>query len=138
FFALQVISSITFCDIGPIAQSHEISRYYSAMKPAPSPAVDAALPHVTIELPVYKESLEETITPSVYSINKAMQTYARQGGTSSIFVHDDGLQLISEKGRSRRIEFYADHGIGWVARPKQRSKQLAGGEPVDERTLQAV
>jgi hypothetical protein len=52
------------------------------------------------------------------SIKKAMQTYARQGGTSAIFVHDDGLQLISEKDREERIRFYADHGIGWVARPK--------------------
>jgi hypothetical protein len=52
------------------------------------------------------------------SIKKAMQTYARQGGTSTIFVHDDGLQLISEHDREDRIRFYADHGIGWVARPK--------------------
>jgi hypothetical protein len=52
------------------------------------------------------------------SLKKAMQTYARQGGTSSIFVHDDGLQLISEDDRQERIRFYADNGIGWVARPK--------------------
>jgi hypothetical protein len=47
-----------------------------------------------------------------------MQTYARQGGTSAIFVHDDGLQLISEAEREKRITFYSDHNIGWVARPK--------------------
>ena len=52
------------------------------------------------------------------SLKKAMQTYARQGGTSSIFVHDDGLQLISEADRQERMRFYADNGIGWVARPK--------------------
>ncbi len=52
------------------------------------------------------------------SIKKAMQTYARQGGTSTIFVHDDGLQLISEADRQERIRFYVDNGIGWVARPK--------------------
>ena len=56
--------------------------------------------------------------PSIVSIKKAMQTYARQGGTSSIFVHDDGLQLIPEPDREERVRFYADHGIGWVARPK--------------------
>ena len=54
---------------------------------------------------------------SVYSIKKAMQTYARQGGTSTILVHDDGLQLISPEDREERIAFYADHNIGWVARP---------------------
>ena len=56
--------------------------------------------------------------PSIMSIKKAMQSYARQGGTSSIFVHDDGLQLIPESDRDERIRFYGDHGIGWVARPK--------------------
>ena len=51
------------------------------------------------------------------SLKKAMQTYARQGGSSAIFVHDDGLQLLDEAGRQERIKFYEDNGIGWVARP---------------------
>jgi hypothetical protein len=74
------------------------------------------------------------------SIKKAMQTYARQGGTSSIFINDDGMrvseersvffscgnlllffffffQVISQDERDARITFYATHGIGWVARP---------------------
>lgn len=50
-----------------------------------------------------------------------MQTYARQGGTSAIFIHDDGLQSIPEKDREERIAFYADHNIGWVARPAHSS-----------------
>ena len=57
----------------------------------------------------------------MYSLKKAMQTYARQGGTSSILVHDDGLQLIEEEERQERIAFYADHNIGWVARPRHSS-----------------
>ena len=52
-----------------------------------------------------------------------MQTYARQGGSSSIFVHDDGLQLINEDERQERIRFYADNGIGWVARPAHDSSE---------------
>lgn len=51
-----------------------------------------------------------------------MQTYARQGGTSAIFVHDDGLQLMNEEEREKRITFYADHNIGWVARPPHSSE----------------
>ena len=51
------------------------------------------------------------------SIKKAMQTYASQGGSSSIVIHDDGLQLLSEADRQERIDFYADNDIGWVARP---------------------
>lgn len=47
-----------------------------------------------------------------------MQTYARQGGTSTIFINDDGLRVISREERDSRIAYYANHGIGWVARPK--------------------
>jgi hypothetical protein len=47
--------------LGPVAQYHENSKYYSAVKPASNKEVDAHLPHITIELPVYKESLEQTM-----------------------------------------------------------------------------
>ncbi|EIM84964.1 uncharacterized protein STEHIDRAFT_140454 [Stereum hirsutum FP-91666 SS1] len=117
FFSLQVITNVSYV-LGPVAQYHENSRYYSAVKPSANKDIDSHLPHITIELPVYKESLDSTISPSVQSLKKAMQTYARQGGTSTIFVHDDGLQLISEEDRQERIAFYADNNIGWVARPK--------------------
>ena len=46
-----------------------------------------------------------------------MQTYARQGGTSSIFVCDDGLRVMGEPEREARMAFYANQRIGWVARP---------------------
>ena len=47
--------------IGPVAQFHENSTYYSAVKPLPNKEVDSNLPHVTIEMPVYKESLKDTM-----------------------------------------------------------------------------
>jgi hypothetical protein len=59
--------------------------------------------------------------PSVYLLKKAMQTYARQGGTSAIMIHHDGMQFISTEDREARIQFYADHNIGWVARPGHSS-----------------
>jgi len=120
FFSAQIIGNVSMI-IGPVSQYHQNSKYYSAIAPSPNKDVDSNLPHITIEMPVYKESLRETIAPSVYSIKKAMQTYARQGGTSAIFVHDDGLQLISESERAERIAFYADNNIGWVARPKHEN-----------------
>jgi hypothetical protein len=67
-------------------------------------------------MPVYKEGLEAVLcapfilkyflsltifclsmfsAPSIASLKKAMQTYARQGGTSNIFINDDGLRVIS-------------------------------------------
>ncbi|KAG5636255.1 hypothetical protein H0H81_008634 [Sphagnurus paluster] len=122
FFCLQLVGNLSLI-LGPVAQYHENSMYYSAIKPAPNPEIDNNLPHITIQLPVYKESLELTIGPSVFSIKKAMQTYARQGGTSAIFICDDGLQLISEEDRKERLAFYANHNIGWVARPGHDSKE---------------
>ncbi|KAJ7705084.1 glycosyl transferase family group 2-domain-containing protein [Mycena olivaceomarginata] len=116
FFCLQLVGNISLI-IGPVAQYHENSAFYSAVKPAPNPAVDNNLPHITIQCPVYKESLHEVIAPSVLSVKKAMQTYARQGGTSAIFICDDGMQLISEEDRQERMAFYANHNIGWTARP---------------------
>jgi len=103
--------------IGPIAQYHANSKYYSAIRPRPNPTVDRALPHITIQMPVYKEGLEAVLAPSIQSIKKAMKTYARQGGTSTLFVNDDGLQLLPPAERSARITYYTNHGIGWVARP---------------------
>ncbi|KIK60091.1 hypothetical protein GYMLUDRAFT_244535 [Collybiopsis luxurians FD-317 M1] len=153
FFCLQLIGNLSLV-LGPVAQYHENSAYYSAQRPRPNAKVDGAakwneavekavvqgngeegevereikkevrvggLPHITIQCPVYKESLELTIAPSVFSIKKAMQTYARQGGTSSIFICDDGLQIIPEEDRQKRLEFYSNHNIGWVARPKHDS-----------------
>jgi len=52
-----------------------------------------------------------------------MQTYARQGGTSAIFIHDDGLQTLKEEEQEERIRFYEDHNIGWVARPPHSNEQ---------------
>ncbi|KAF7297159.1 Glyco-trans-2-like domain-containing protein [Mycena indigotica] len=134
FFALQLIQNITMwyvlistseswidqhvISIGPVAHFHENSKFYSAIKPRANKMVDERLPHITIQMPVYKESLLTVLAPSIESIKKAMQTYARQGGTSSIFVNDDGLRLLSGPDRDERLAFYAHHNIGWVARPK--------------------
>lgn len=117
FFCLQLVQNLSFA-VGPVAQYHENSKFYSAIPPLPNKAVDNNLPHITIQMPVYKESLETVLAPSIESIKRAMQTYARQGGTSSLFVNDDGLQLLGPGDRDARLAFYADHGVGWIARPK--------------------
>ncbi|KAG2368937.1 glycosyl transferase family group 2-domain-containing protein [Suillus spraguei] len=117
FFTLQILQSISFA-VGPIAHYHQNSRYYSAIPPPPNPAIDNALPHITIQMPVYKESLATVLTPSLTSLKTAMQTYARHGGTSSLFINDDGLRLLPPDQAKERIEYYATHGIGWIARPR--------------------
>jgi hypothetical protein len=71
--------------------------------------------------------------PSIMLIKEAMHTYARQGGTSSIFVHYDELQLIPESDREERVRFYADHGIGWVALSKHDDSEGDSGAAGDSR-----
>ncbi|KAF4633056.1 hypothetical protein G7Y89_g5069 [Cudoniella acicularis] len=54
------------------------------------------LPHVIIQMPVYKEGLVGVIQPTIISLKSAISTYELQGGTANIFVNDDGMQLIPE------------------------------------------
>ncbi|KAG8221569.1 glycosyl transferase family group 2-domain-containing protein [Butyriboletus roseoflavus] len=116
FFTLQLVQNLSMA-FGPIAHYYHNSRYYSAVPPKPNKEVDTALPHITIQMPVYKEGLDAVLAPSIESLKRAMQTYARQGGTSSIFVNDDGLRLLPPAEAAARLSFYATHNIGWVARP---------------------
>ena len=54
-------------------------------------------------------------------VPRASQILFSVGGTSAIFICDDGMQLISKEDREERIAFYANHNIGWVARPGHSS-----------------
>ncbi|CAN0057476.1 unnamed protein product [Heterosigma akashiwo] len=45
--------------------------------------------------------------------------YRRQGGQVNIFVNDDGMQVVDEKTKNRRLRFYKKHGIAFVARPEK-------------------
>lgn len=119
FFTLffgQVIIGCLAQIFGPVRQMTENSKFYSAR--APPRIQSAVLPHITIQCPVYKEGLNSVIAPTVKSIKQAISTYELQGGSANMFVNDDGMQIIDEDERRARIEFYADHSIGWVARPK--------------------
>jgi len=61
------------------------------------------------------------LSPSIYCFVDTPCSWLRTGGTSAIFICDDGLQLIPEVDRHERIAFYANHNIGWVARPGHSS-----------------
>lgn len=52
-----------------------------------------------------------------------MQTYARQGGTSSILICDDGMQSLAPERAQERRQYYANHGLAWVARPPHDNKE---------------
>jgi hypothetical protein len=98
----------------------ENSKYFSAKC---SPRLqNRTLPHITVQCPVYKERLASVIAPTVKSIKRAISTYELQGGSANMLINDDGLQIIDDEERRSRIDFYADHSIGWTARPRHGSE----------------
>ncbi|KAK9461688.1 glycosyl transferase family group 2-domain-containing protein [Lipomyces oligophaga] len=116
-FFCVVVSGIIFQLFGPVSQMLNNSANYSAVKPKRISPNDGPLPHITIQCPIYKESLEGVIDPTMKSVLKAIATYELQGGTANIFANEDGMQLISEEEALRRKRYYSKNLIGWVARP---------------------
>jgi len=89
------------------------STYYSCY----APKIPANLPHVTIQIPIYKESFETIIIPSLKSLMRAMEFYRNKHGCSNIYVNDDGFAFLSDDEKLKRITFYTENNIGWIARP---------------------
>ncbi|KAL9094552.1 MAG: hypothetical protein Q9165_003111 [Trypethelium subeluteriae] len=126
FFFFQALVGNVAQLIGPVKQMNENSKFYSGKPPKRLQSDDGTLPHLTIQMPVYKEGLAAVIEPTIRSIKGAISTYEMQGGTANIFVNDDGMQLISEDEARQRMDFYDEHNIGWVARPKHNAKPAEG------------
>lgn len=116
-FFFQSIWGNLFQLFGPISQMNENTKFYSGVPPKRLSRDKGLLPHVTIQMPVYKEGLRAVIEPTITSIKDAISTYEMQGGTANIFINDDGMQLISESEARERQDYYDEHNIGWVARP---------------------
>jgi hypothetical protein len=117
FFFTIIINSV-FQVLGPIKDIRSgNSRFYSSVKPDVKKHPNIEWPHITIQMPVYKEGLKGVIQPTVNSLLPAIAYYERMGGTASIFVADDGMQVVQPELADLRRKFYQAHGIGWVARP---------------------
>ncbi|KAE9975386.1 hypothetical protein BLS_002615 [Venturia inaequalis] len=113
-------------------------RFYSSIAPKLGRFPDYELPHITIQMPVYKEGLKNVMIPSINSLVTAIKHYEAQGGTASIFVNDDGMQLVSSDQAEARKAFYDLHHIGYACRPphnvsfkdeKGKAKPLAKDDP---------
>jgi hypothetical protein len=50
------------------------------------------------------------------SVLAAVQYYEEQGGTASVFVNDDGMQVIQPELAEARKQYYRENGIGYTAR----------------------
>lgn len=67
-------------------------------------------------MPVYKEGLKGVIVPTMISVMAAIEHYEQQGGTASVFINDDGMQLIQPELAEARKAYYRENGIGYTAR----------------------
>lgn len=96
----------------------ENSKYYSCSKPQ----IPNALPQMTVQMPIYKESFENVIIPSIESIKKAVEYYNKKGGYCNIFINDDGYMTLSKEEKKIRKKYYEENNIAWIARPKENRK----------------
>ncbi|KAI3342225.1 glycosyl transferase family group 2-domain-containing protein [Ustulina deusta] len=129
YFFFQSIIVNLFQIFGPISAVTQNSRFYSGAPPRRLDREHHTLPHVTIQMPVYKEGLKAVIVPTVQSLKQCISTYELQGGTANIFINDDGMQLISPEEAQARREFYDESNIGWVSRPKHNPNPEDGERP---------
>ncbi|KAI1751675.1 glycosyl transferase family group 2-domain-containing protein [Xylaria castorea] len=129
YFFFQTIIINFFEIFGPISAVNQNNKYYSGAPPKRLDREHHTLPHVTIQMPVYKEGLKAVIIPTVQSLKQCISTYELQGGSANIFVNDDGMQLISPEEAQARRDFYDENNIGWVSRPKHNPNPEDGERP---------
>jgi hypothetical protein len=119
FFVIVVFGNL-FEVIGPVTGVKSNSRFHSAIKPSLALARSQGFtpPPITIQMPIYTESLEGVVKPTVASLQAAISYYESRGGTARIFINDDGMSIRSEEDNAKFHEFYINNNIGWVSRPK--------------------
>jgi hypothetical protein len=115
FFFIVLVTSL-FQLVLPVGGCLKNSRFHSAVKPNPKRHRDYELPHITIQMPVYKEGLKGVIVPTMVSVMAAIEYYEQQGGTASVFINDDGMQLIRPELAEARKAYYRENDIGYTAR----------------------
>ncbi|KAK5022239.1 hypothetical protein LTS07_010319 [Exophiala sideris] len=116
-FFMIVTSGSLWQIFGPVSPLKKNSKYYSAVAPKPARYPGLELPHITIQMPVYKEGLQNVIIPTIMSVMAAVKKYETHGGTATIYVNDDGMQLVGKDLADARKAYYSLNNIGWCARP---------------------
>lgn len=127
-FIFTVIFGCLFQAVGPMQDIRSgNSRFYSSRAPERRRHANIKWPHITIQMPVYKEGLKGVIIPTVNSLLPAIKHYEQQGGTASIFVCEDGMQAVKPEIAEMRQRYYRANNIGWVARPKHGENGFVRG-----------
>ncbi|KAH7120443.1 hypothetical protein B0J13DRAFT_680698 [Dactylonectria estremocensis] len=126
FFFIVVVSSV-FQLLLPAGMCLRNSKYHYAVKPNRKRYVNYELPHITVQMPVYKEGLRGVVVPTMVSVMAAIQYYENQGGTASVFINDDGMQCIQPELAAARKQYYRENGIGYCARMPNMKTSKSGG-----------
>jgi hypothetical protein len=117
FFTIVVVGT-GFQIFGPMTDvKMGNSRFYSSRAPDIRRHPNIEFPHITIQMPVYKEGLKGVIIPTINSLIPAIRHYENLGGTASIYVCEDGMQAVKPEVAEMRQRFYRANNIGWCARP---------------------
>ncbi|KKY13699.1 hypothetical protein UCRPC4_g06949 [Phaeomoniella chlamydospora] len=116
-FFMSIIVSSAFQLFGPVFDVAGNTKFHSAKAPIPARHRNLELPHITIQVPIYKEGLKGVIAPTIGSIQAAVRFYETRGGSASIFVCEDGMQVIKPELAEARQIFYEMNNVGWCARP---------------------
>jgi hypothetical protein len=94
------------------------SKYYSGLEIPDDCCNQIYFPHITIQIPIYKENLENTIIPTISSALYQAHRYENETeAICNIIVCDDGLNLIGEEEKRKRLDFYSKYNLGVTARP---------------------
>ena len=94
------------------------NKYYSGLEIPDFYVQSKEYPPITIQIPVYKESLQNTLKPTILNCCREADRYMDEtGALCNIIICDDGYNLIPEADRFERIEFYKEMGLGFTARP---------------------
>ena len=102
------------------------SKYYSGLE-IPDCFITTSYPNITIQLPVYKEDLNNTIIPTLNNAIIQAERYIKETGADcNIIVCDDGLNIISEEDKNQRKKFYLENNIGYTARPHPSKYERVG------------
>ncbi|TKY84697.1 hypothetical protein EX895_006599 [Sporisorium graminicola] len=120
------VASCVAMALGPIRPMMRNSRFHSGVTPE-APLGKTILPHVTIQMPVYKESLKHVLQPTLDSVRAAITEYELQGGTASILIAEDGMLVVDEEEKQARLDFYRRHDIAWIARPRHGDMFVRAG-----------
>lgn len=121
----ECVPSISSFNNRYITPTSPFRCFSSPSMSSPSPSIDAlelVKTIVTIQIPVYTESFEDTLLHT-FENALAMCRYFNERHHEekmNLFINDDGLFCVTEEEKAKRIHYYnINHELFYIARPKE-------------------